>query len=159
MRLTLQTDLAFRTLMHLGLRPGRRVQTEDIARAWRISGNHLDKVVQRLAAAGFVETRRGRGGGMLLARPAEAIRLGEVVRRIEEDLALVACFAPDGDPAGDVTGERCILAGACRLQGALGEAMAAFLGVLDRITLADLLDPAARAAAERRLGLDPGGMA
>src|SRR4051794_6016749 len=56
MRLTLHTDLAFRTLIHLGLRPGVRVQTEEIASAWRISSNHLDKVVQRLAAAGFIET-------------------------------------------------------------------------------------------------------
>lgn len=153
MRLTLHTDLAFRTLMHLGLRPGVRVQTEEIAAAWRISANHLDKVVQRLAAAGFVETRRGRGGGMVLARPPEAIRLGEVLRRMEEDLALVACFGPGGEARGDVTGERCVLAGACRLQSALGQAMAAFLGVLDGMTLADLLDPPARAAAMGRLGL------
>ncbi|MCB4822935.1 RrF2 family transcriptional regulator [Roseicella aerolata] len=155
MRLTLHTDLAFRTLMHLGLRPGARVQTEEIATAWRISANHLDKVVQRLAAAGFVETRRGRGGGMVLARPPEAIRLGEVVRRMEEDLGLVACFGPGGDPCGDVTGERCALAGACRLQMALGQALAAFLGVLDGMTLADLLDPAARGAATARLGIPP----
>lgn len=153
MRLTLHTDLAFRTLLHLGLRPGVRVQTEEIAAAWRISSNHLDKVVQRLAAAGFVETRRGRGGGLMLARPPEAIGLGEVVRRTEEDLALVACFGPGGDPCDDRTGERCVLAGACRLQAALGEALAAFLGVLDRMTLADLLDPRSRAAAGRRLGL------
>ncbi|MDO9712431.1 RrF2 family transcriptional regulator [Paracraurococcus lichenis] len=153
MRLTLHTDLAFRTLMHLALRPGARVQTEEIATAWRISANHLDKVVQRLAAAGFIETRRGRGGGMVLAMAPEAIRLGDVVRRTEDDLALVACFSPGGDPCGDVSGERCVLAGACRLQGALGRAMAAFLGVLDGMTLADLLDRPARAAAEARLGL------
>jgi Rrf2 family nitric oxide-sensitive transcriptional repressor len=152
MRLTLHTDLAFRTLMHLGLQPGRRVQTEEIAVAWRISINHLEKVVQRLAQAGFVETRRGRGGGMVLARPAETIRLGEVVRRMEEDLALVACFSPGSDPCGDCSGERCVLAGACRLQTALGEALGAFLGVLDRMTLADLMDPPARAAAMSRLG-------
>ena len=153
MRLTLHTDLAFRTLIHLGLRPGVRVQTEEIAAAWRISSNHLDKVVQRLAAAGFIETRRGRGGGLMLARAPEAIGLGEVVRRTEEDLALVACFGASGDPCDDSAGERCVLAGACRLQAALGEALAAFLGVLDRMTLADLLDPRARAAAEARLGL------
>ena len=154
MRLTLHTDLAFRTLIHLGLRDGRRVQTEEIAAAWRISSNHLDKVVQRLAAAGLVETRRGRGGGMVLAKAPEVIRLGEVVRCTEEDLALVACFAGDGDPCGDQVGERCVLAGACRLQSALGRALAAFLGVLDGMTLADLLDPAARSAATARLGID-----
>ena len=92
-------------LIHLGLRHGRRVQTEEIAAAWRISSNHLDKVVQRLAAAGLMETRRGRGGGMVLARAPEAIRLGEVVRCTEEDLALVACFAGDGDPCGDQVGD------------------------------------------------------
>lgn len=153
MRLTLHTDLAFRTLVHLGLQDGGRVQTEEIAAAWRISGNHLDKVVQRLAAAGLVETRRGRGGGLRLARDPAAITLGAVVRCTEDDLALVACFAADGDPCGDRLGERCVLAGACRLQSALGRALAAFLGVLDGMTLADLLDPAARAAATARLGL------
>jgi Rrf2 family transcriptional regulator, nitric oxide-sensitive transcriptional repressor len=153
MRLTLHSDLAFRTLIHLALHPGQRVQTEAIAGAWRISGNHLDKVVQRLAGAGFIETRRGRGGGLVLARPPEAIGLGAVLRATEEDLALVACFSPEGDPCGDRTGQRCVLAGACRLQSALGRAMAAFLAVLDGLSLADLLDPAARAAAAARLGL------
>ncbi|NOG73238.1 Rrf2 family transcriptional regulator [Roseicella sp. DB1501] len=153
MRLTLHSDLAFRTLIHLALHPGQRVQTEAIAGAWRISGNHLDKVVQRLAGAGFIETRRGRGGGLVLARPPAAIGLGAVLRATEEDLALVACFSPEGDPCGDETGQRCVLAGACRLQSALGRAMAAFLAVLDGLSLADLLDPAARAAAEARLGL------
>ncbi|WP_431269759.1 RrF2 family transcriptional regulator [Dankookia sp. P2] len=129
-------------------------RTEEIAAAWRISSNHLDKVVQRLAAAGLVETRRGRGGGMVLARPPAAIRLGDVVRSTEEDLALVACFAGDGDPCGDQTGARCVLAGACRLQSALGRALAAFLGVLDGMTLADLLDPAARPVAAARLGIE-----
>jgi Rrf2 family nitric oxide-sensitive transcriptional repressor len=156
MRLTLHTDLAFRTLMHLGLRPGLRVQTEEIAAAWRISGHHLDKVVQRLAAAGLVETRRGRGGGITLARPPAAIGLGEVVRCTEDDLALVACFGANGDPCGDTDGARCVLSGACRLQQALGRAMAAFLGVLDGMTLADLLDAPAREAALARLGLNTG---
>jgi len=155
MRLTLHTDFAFRTLIHLGLRPGVRVPVEDIAAAWRVSGNHLDKVVQRLAQAGFIETRRGRGGGLVLARPAGEIRLGDVVRRTEEDLALVACFGPGGDPCGDLVGERCVLAGACRLQTALGAALAAFLGVLDRMTLADLLAGGAAEAAAARLGLGP----
>ncbi|TCZ66692.1 RrF2 family transcriptional regulator [Roseicella aquatilis] len=154
MRLTLHTDLAFRTLMHLGLKPGVRVQTEEIAATWRISANHLDKVVQRLAAGGFIETRRGRGGGMTLARAPGAIRLGAVVRCTEEDLSLVACFGPGGDPCGDVTGERCPVAGACRLQAALGRALMAFLGVLDGMTLADLLDPPAREGALARLGIE-----
>jgi Rrf2 family transcriptional regulator, nitric oxide-sensitive transcriptional repressor len=153
MRLTLHTDYALRTLIYLGLRPGERVGVEAIADAYRISGHHLDKVVQRLARAGFIETHRGRGGGLHLAMPADRIRIGDVVRRTEEDLALVVCFAADGDPCGDMTGERCALAGVCMLQGALGQALAAFLRVLDGLTLADLLAGPARGAAAARLGL------
>ncbi len=153
MRLTLHTDYALRTLLYLGLRPGQRVGVEAIADAYRISGHHLDKVVQRLAKGGFITTHRGRGGGLLLAMPPERIRLGDVVRHTEEDLALVVCFAPDGDPCGDTTGQRCPLAGVCVLQGALGQALAAFLRVLDGLSLADLLEGPARGAAAARLGL------
>ena len=150
MRLTLHADYALRTLMYLGLRPDRLASIQEIAAAHRISENHLTKVVHRLGRAGFIETLRGRGGGLRLARPAEAISLGAVIRATEDDLALLVCFAPDGTPAGDgLEGGGCIIAGACRLRSTLAEALGAFLAVLDGRSLADLLGPLRRPMAER----------
>ena len=142
MHLTLFTDYSLRTLMYLGLRGGGLASIADISRAYGISENHLTKVVHRLGQLGFLKTVRGRGGGIRLAHPPEAIGLGDVVRRMEDDLALAACFGA----------QRCAVAGVCGLERALHEALAAFLAVLDRYTLADLLRPGARAMAGR-LGL------
>jgi len=143
-RLTLHTDYALRVLMYLGLRRGEDLASiREIAEAYGISENHLVKVVHGLARAGFVETLRGRGGGLRLAMPPERIRIGAVVRQTEDDMALVACFSDH---------RRCSIAGVCRLQALLGEALAAFLAVLDRTTLADLLIPG-HAGMLQRLGL------
>jgi Rrf2 family nitric oxide-sensitive transcriptional repressor len=148
MHLTRHTDFALRVLIYLGLRPGRLASIREIALAYGISENHLVKVVHGLGQAGFIETLRGRGGGLRLARPAEAIRVGDVVRRTEEDMALVDCFAPaHGTPRG------CAIGGCCRLQATLEEALRAFMAVLDRTTLADLLEPNACAAMAVRLRL------
>jgi Rrf2 family nitric oxide-sensitive transcriptional repressor len=146
MRLTLHTDYALRTLIYLGLRRERRVSIREIAEAHRISENHLVKVVHNLGRGGFIETTRGKGGGLRLARPAEEIRVGDVVRFTEEDMALVACFQAAGDGGG------CALLNVCSLQSLLGSALAAFMAVLDSQTLADLLRPN-RAALAARLGL------
>lgn len=135
MRLTLHTDYALRTLLYLGARPEVRVSIREIAHAYGISENHLVKVVYRLGQGEFIKTIRGRGGGLMLARPAEEIRIGTVVRFTEEDMMLVDC---DGLSSG---GRPCILSPACRLRGVLGEALDAFMGVLDRYTLADILQP------------------
>ena len=149
MRLTMHTDYALRVLMHLGrLPPGGLASIHDIAEAHRISENHLVKVVHGLGRAGFIETLRGRGGGLRLARPPGEIRVGDVVRHAEGDLAVVACFGPDGRPG---PGGGCVLAGACRLQALLGEALGAFMAVLDRATLADLL-PRPRPGTAARTG-------
>jgi Rrf2 family nitric oxide-sensitive transcriptional repressor len=147
MRLTLHTDYALRTLIYLGLRRDRRVSIRQIAEAHRISENHLVKVVHNLGRGGFIETTRGKGGGLRLARPPEEIRVGDVVRFTEEDMALVACFQAPGEGGG------CALIHACRLQSALGEAFSAFMAVLDRLTLADLLLPPHRMEMAARLGL------
>ena len=155
MRLTMHTDFALRTLMYLGLRPGRLASIPEIATAYGISENHLTKVVHGLGRAGFVETLRGRGGGLRLALPPERIRIGDVVRHAEEDLALVPCFGPGGESRDDTAGARCAISGACRLQSLLGEALAAFLAVLDGATLADLLAGPVAGAMASRLGLPP----
>jgi Rrf2 family nitric oxide-sensitive transcriptional repressor len=135
MRLTLHTDYALRTLIYLGLRRDRRVSIREIADAYRVSENHLVKVVHNLGRGGFVETTRGKGGGLRLARAPEVIRVGDAVRFTEEDMALVACFQASAD------GGTCAIMNACRLQTLLGEALEAFMAVLDGQTLADLLQP------------------
>jgi Rrf2 family nitric oxide-sensitive transcriptional repressor len=143
MRLTRHTDYALRVLIYLGLRPARLSSIREIADSYGISENHLMKVAHRLGTAGFIETARGRGGGLRLARAADAIGIGDVVRQMEDDLALVECLG---------AANRCRIAGNCVLSGALQEGLAAFLAVLDRYTLADLVRPAPRLA--RLLGID-----
>ena len=125
MRLTSFSDYSLRTLICLAIK-GRSTIAE-ISRLYGISEAHLNKVIHQLGVAGDIETIRGRGGGIRLARPPETINVGAVVRRTE-DLALVTCLE----------GGACLIAPACLLQSALQEALAAFLAVLDRYTIADL---------------------
>ncbi len=133
MRLTTFSDYALRTLMYLGLRSDRLATIPEIAAAYGISENHLMKVAQHLVASGYVESARGKGGGLRLARPPEAIGIGEVIRHTEESLSLAECFDPEQSD--------CCITGTCALKGILGRALAAFLAVLDDYTLADLLRP------------------
>ena len=133
MRLTVRTDYALRVLMYVGLTPGGLARIAEVAAAYGISENHLMAIVHRLGTLGYLETVRGKGGGVRLARRPEDISLGEVVRSMETDMALVECFG--AGPGG------CPIEPACALRGVLGEALAAFLAVLDRHTLADLLGP------------------
>ncbi len=130
MRLNLQTDYALRMLMHLAANTRGLVTIAEVANRFRISRAHLMKVAFLLGKGGFVQTVRGRAGGLRLAREAREIRVGDVFRFMEGDAELVGCVGgADGD---------CVVAKACRLNGVLGEALGAFLGVLDRYTLADL---------------------
>jgi Rrf2 family nitric oxide-sensitive transcriptional repressor len=126
MRLTRYTDYAIRVLLYLGAQPGKLSSISEIARAYGISQNHLMKVVHDLGKAGYVEGVRGRFGGIRLARPADKINVGTVVRLTEEGFELVECGT-------------CVIAPACGLTGALDEALKAFMAVLDGYTLADLL--------------------
>ncbi|GBQ81101.1 Rrf2 family transcriptional regulator [Gluconacetobacter johannae DSM 13595] len=135
MRLTLHTDYALRTLIYLGFHTDRLVSIREIARAYGISENHLVKIIHRLGLGGFIETLRGRNGGLRLARPAAEIRIGDVVRYTEEDMGLVACMQAEETSAG----RTCVLADACRLRGVLAEALGSFMGVLDRYTLEDMM--------------------
>jgi Rrf2 family nitric oxide-sensitive transcriptional repressor len=130
MRLNLQSDYALRMLMQLAVSPGRLVTVAEVSERYGISKNHLMKVAHLLGREGFVETVRGRSGGLRLARSPEKITVGEVVRRMESDLAIVECF-PGGSGA-------CLIAPGCRLKGVLHTALEAFLSVLDQTTLADL---------------------
>lgn len=131
MRLLNSTDLALRVLMRLSTQQDEHVSTDVLARELVVSRNHLHKIVQYLTEAGLVRTIRGARGGVMLARPAEEIRIGDVVRRHEQDQALVECFRPDGGA--------CTLLPRCRLRGMLATAEEAFYQHLDRYTLADYL--------------------
>lgn len=146
MHLTNFSDYTLRTLMYLAVRPDSPTpaRISEIARAYAISETHLTKVVNMLAQAGDVATLRGRNGGIRLARLPSEINLGTVIRRTEPDLTLVECMSPDGACA-------CCLGPACRLRLTLTRALAAFLAVLDEVTLADLTAP--RQGLRKLLGL------
>lgn len=130
MRLSLQSDYALRLLMQLAITPERLVTIAEVSARFGISNNHLMKVAYLLGREGFVETVRGRSGGLRLARPPEQISVGEVVRCTEADLAIVACFAGEHSA--------CLITPGCRLKGVLHTALEAFMSVLDKTTLADL---------------------
>ena len=135
MRLTNFTDYTLRVLIYLGVhqREGHLATIGDVAAAYGISANHLMKIVHHLAQQGYVETVRGKSGGMRLARAPEQINIGTVVRGAEEDFAVVECFQQ-----GHCS---CPIVSACTLRGILGRAMSAFFEVLDHQTLEDLLKP------------------
>jgi Rrf2 family transcriptional regulator, nitric oxide-sensitive transcriptional repressor len=144
MRLTLWTDYALRTLIFVAARGDRLATIAEVAESFDISKAHLMKVVSRLGQRGYLETLRGKGGGIRLARPPAEIRVGTVVRDTEEELAVMGCLAETGF---------CRIEGCCVLRRALREATLAFLQTLDGYTLADLLSPGARLV--HSLGLAP----
>jgi Rrf2 family nitric oxide-sensitive transcriptional repressor len=129
MQLTKFSDYALRVLLFAHAAGDRLVTIEEIAAAYRISRAHLMKVVNALTRAGFLTPVRGRSGGVRLAKPADKIVLGAVVRATEPNFALVECFS---------TGNQCMITGCCRLPSVLGEALDAFLCVLDQHTLASV---------------------
>jgi Rrf2 family nitric oxide-sensitive transcriptional repressor len=130
-RLTRHTDNALRCLTYLALHPEVAVTASQIAARMHMSPDHLFKVIARLGELGYVETQRGRSGGVRLAKPAARIRVGRVVRETEESFALVECFTPDTN--------QCPIAPACALASTLDRALKAFLAVLDEVTIADLV--------------------
>jgi Rrf2 family nitric oxide-sensitive transcriptional repressor len=131
MRLTVFSDYTLRVLMYLALDRTRLATIPEIAAAYGISENHLMKVVHQLARAGIVESVRGKGGGVRLARPPEDIRLGAIVRGSEGDAPIVECLS--GDPLA------CRITSSCRLKGILVNAFDALYDSLDEYTLADLV--------------------
>ncbi|MFZ2855779.1 MAG: Rrf2 family transcriptional regulator [Rhodocyclaceae bacterium] len=149
MRLSTFSDYSLRVLMYLGVQPARLGTIAEIAAAHEISENHLMKVVHQLGRSGHIETVRGKGGGIRLARAAHEIGVGEVIRQTESDFSLVACFADHS---------ACRIQPACRLHAILDEAMSALFLVLDAYTLADLVqDPQALRQAMQREAAVPQG--
>lgn len=134
MQLTRYTDYSLRVLVYLGMKDDGWATITELAEFYAISRNHLVKVVHHLAQQGFIHTLRGKNGGMALARAADQIRIGEVVRRTEPNFHIAECFNRESN--------HCVLAPDCRLKSILNEAKTAFLDTLDRYTLADTLaDP------------------
>src|SRR6185312_10806589 len=129
MRHTRQADFALRVLMYLRVAPGRRGSLAAMAAAHRISRNHLDKVVRRMSEAGLVATLRGRGGGVHLTRDPSTITVGDVIRAMEDDFAVVECLGP---------ARYCQVAGVCGARSVFARALGAYFAVLDSATLDDI---------------------
>jgi Rrf2 family nitric oxide-sensitive transcriptional repressor len=138
--LTLHADYSLRVLLYLAARPGGLVSTQEVSEAYGISKNHLVRVVQALGKEGFIEVRPGRTGGITLARLPAEISLGQVFRATEPDFHLVECFNKEENT--------CPIAPACGLKGVLYEAREAFLAVLDKYTLADVMKRSRRDLAD-----------
>lgn len=139
MRLTNMTDYALRLLMFLAQRPERLCTIAEIAGHYAVSEAHMMKITHQLGLAGWIETVRGKGGGMRLARQPQDIGLGEVVRSMEPDFFMVECFTSSNS---------CRLTGDCRLTGVIDGALRSFMQSLDGHTLADILPSADLAATQ-----------
>ncbi|KCZ90371.1 putative transcriptional regulator [Hyphomonas jannaschiana VP2] len=133
MRLTSFTDYGLRMLMKMASTPGQALSTAEFAEEFQLSRHHLTKIMQKLAREGIVETRRGIGGGAVLAKAPAKIRLGELIALLEEGQPLVECF--------DQEGNHCTLDGRCKLKKQLRHAEQVFLRDLNRTTLADIALP------------------
>jgi Rrf2 family transcriptional regulator, nitric oxide-sensitive transcriptional repressor len=124
------TDYSLRVLLYLASRENETVTITELADFYKISRNHLVKVVHNLGLNGYILTTRGRHGGIRLARPANEIQVGEVVRATEPDFDLLECFNPATD--------RCVISRSCSLKSILFSAQSGFLEILDKYTLADI---------------------
>ena len=130
MRLNRSSDHALRLLMYLAANPEQRHTIADIAAHYRISRMHLMKIAHQLSVLGYVDSSRGKGGGLQLAQAAHTVPLGQLLRHTEADCQLVECMGADAS---------CVLQGCCKLTGILYGALHAFFSYLDGYTLADLV--------------------
>ncbi len=131
-RLTVYTDYSLRTLLYLAVRGSDYLATiQEIADTYQISKNHLMKVTHDLGKLGYIESVRGRGGGIRLASDPTSVTIGQIVRQTEDDFNIVECFNHEQN--------MCIISPACKLKHVLYDAMQAYLQVLDQYTLADVV--------------------
>ena len=145
MRLTNMTDYALRLLMYLAQRPERLCTIAEIADSYQVSQAHMMKITHQLGLAGWIETLRGKGGGMRLARKPQDIVVGAVVRSMEPDFFIVECLS---------TGNACVLTGSCRLTGVIDKALHNFMQQLDDHTLADILPIAAIGSTKKLIRIE-----
>ncbi len=143
MRLTTFADHGLRALIYLACQGDRRVPTAEIAAAYGISLDHLQKIVRQLGRLGLVQLKRGQGGGLSLAREPAEISVGAVLRELEGDIPLLECFDPEQDA--------CVISPACGLKAPFHRAQEAFFAELDGLTLADVLGPSRTARLKRLL--------
>ncbi len=143
MHLTLFTDYALRSLLYLSWHAGRPCTVEEVSRYFRISPDHVTKVMQHLARQGYVRSRRGRHGGAVLARPPEEIRLGDILRDFES-IALLDCLKAENV---------CVIEVSCRLKRVLAEGQRRMMAYFDEHTLRDLAGPAPPPDGARREGV------
>lgn len=144
MRMTYHTDYAIRMLIYVALKPDGLSTVNEIAQSYGLSRNHLLKVALTLRKLGLIESMRGRSGGIRLAKSAEQINVGTIVRATEEDFSLVECM--------QATGGLCVISPVCRLKGMFAEALQSYLAVLDGYTLADVIHN--KGALQPYLGLE-----
>lgn len=142
MRLTIYSDYALRSLIFLAVHnKAQLVNISDIATAYDISKNHLTKVIHHLAKAGYIDSTRGKHGGICLAKLPEQINIGTLIRLTEQDFAIVACLnsPTNSDMPLIDTKNHCVITPVCQLKGIFAKATNAFLAVLDNYTLADIV--------------------
>lgn len=132
MKMTNYSDYALRILIYLGLKRERLSTITEIADCYHISRNHVVKIVHHLGQLGYLDTMRGKHGGIRLARAPETINIGEVIRQTEASMELVECFSDQN---------ACIICDSCVLRSIISDALLAFMTVLDGYTLADLMIP------------------
>lgn len=132
MKLTNYSDYALRILIYLGLKKEKLSTITEISDCYRISRNHVVKIVHHLGQLGYLDTMRGKHGGIRLARAPEMINIGEVIRHTESTMDIVECFSEQNT---------CVICDSCVLRSIIAEALAAFMTVLDGYTLADLMVP------------------
>jgi len=130
MQLTTFTDYSLRAMMFMAQHRDRLCSVKEIAEYYNISRNHLVKVVHRLAQFGYVESQKGKGGGIRLAAHARGLRLGDLVARLEPHMHLVECFGPEN---------KCNITNTCKLRHVLRGSQQAFIASLNDYTLADIL--------------------
>lgn len=137
MRLTAYTDYSLRVLTYLSIQDDRLATIKEISEQYGISKNHLMKLVHELGKHGYVESIRGKNGGIRIGRDPAKISVGEVVRKMEKDLSIVECFDSENY-------DECQILHACVLKGIMKKAIKEFLAVLDEYTIKDLIKPKAK---------------
>lgn len=147
MHITRYTDYSLRVLIYLTLNKGQRSTIKEIADSYGISKNHLMKVVHNLNKAGYIETLRGKKGGLKLGLEPKDINVGQLVRELEPDFNLVECFSPKGN---------CTITPVCQLKSIIGRALTAFINELEQYTLADVIDGHSEQQAMDLLGIGSG---
>ncbi|WP_227430938.1 Rrf2 family transcriptional regulator [Psychrobacter sp. I-STPA6b] len=141
MRLTNYSDYALRTLIYLAVVPDKHelATISDVADSYQISKSHLTKVIHQLAQLGYIESIRGKNGGIRLAKAPENINLGEVICHTEPDFAIVPCFDSQNTSDEALTKSDCRITPVCKLKPIFWEATQAFIAVLTSHTLADII--------------------